>query len=173
MDSTLLWLTQLGIPTLKQTIITTISPNVQRNIPLPKQLPKDIGRIIGLSTYCDTVDPQNNPLITTAQAQILFLALKSGATEFYTPVRLDDLLFNFAGVPSPSGLKYHSVNIPGDFDLSTSYYINPTLIVSAAAPAPPITIMLNLLYINVNTYKDLIARDIVLQNGISQKELNK
>lgn len=169
MKGTVQWLTELGIPTYRQAIKTAISNQTQLNIPLPKQLPKDIGRIIGLSVYCDTVDPENNPLITTTNAENLYLALKDGATEFFIPVRLDDLLFNFAGVPVLSGEKYYPVNIPGDFDLSTSYYINPTLITSP--PDTSIMIQLNIHYINVHDYDTLIKKGFVLQRGLSQKDL--
>jgi hypothetical protein len=167
----LLWLFKLGIPYYRQSIITNISTQLQAEIPLPKQMPTDVGRIFGLSVYTDTFDPFNNPLISSTQAQNLYLKLKDGSTDFLTPVRLDDLVFNFGGRPEPSGMKYLPVNEPGQFDLSTSSYINPTGIVSAGLK--PSSICLNLWYINKQSYYRLIEKGIVLQNGIAQNEIKK
>lgn len=156
----------LGIPTYRTTIFTPIPLTPQLTISLPKQLPTQIGRIIGLSVIADTVTPDNSPLITTTNAQNLYLFLRDGATEFFETVRLDDMLFNFAGVAAPDGRRYLPVNIPGDFDLSTSAFINPTGIVSAPAPAAATTIALNLWYISTNTYNRLEMDGRVLRNGI-------
>lgn len=163
------WMIKQGIPYYRAAINTQISTENQLNIPLPKQLPTDIGRVFGLSTYCDGFSTDNSPLITSANAQNLYLNLKDGATDFFTPVRLDDLQFNFAGVPD-KGERYLPVNIPR-FDLSTSFFINPTGIVSAASPAKAKVITLNVWYININTYNRLVAKGEVLQNGLSQEEL--
>ena len=140
---------------------------------MPKQLPTQIGRVIGLSIYCDTVDPENRNLITTADSQVLYMVFKDGATDFFEFIRLDEMLFNFAGVPAPSGEKMLPVNIPGGFDLSTSFFLNPTLLVSPGVPAVPFVIALNVWYIDTLTYAWAVENKIVKENGVSIQELAK
>ena len=155
-----------GIPSYRTSILTPLPSGVTAEIQIAKQLPTQIGRIFGLSVYTDTVTPANQPLITSADATNLYINLKHGATEFYETTRLDDLNFNPAGVPVLPADKWLPVNIPGDFDLSTSKYFNPTGIVSAAAPAAPTFIMLNLWYISTEAYKTLQSKGYVLVNGV-------
>ena len=169
MESMLSYQWLYGIPTYRTTIFTAIPTDLNSNIPLPKQLPTQIGLIYGVSTQCDTVDPNNRTLITTAQAQNLYLTLKDGATEFFEQVRLDDLLYNFAGVPEPSGKRYLDVRIPGTFDLSTSFFDNPTGILSPAPPLSAIVIPLTVWYIDRLTYIYLLDNGMVAINGMNMK----
>lgn len=159
-------LIKLGIPSYVTQIFTDIPTNAELNIQIAKQLPTQIGRIYGLSIYTDTVTPDNKPLITTTDAMNLYINLKHGATDFFENIRLDDMLSNFTGVPTLPSQKWLPVNIPGDFDLSTSSYINPTSIVSAAAPAAATVIALNLWYISQKAYNTLEDQGLVLENGM-------
>lgn len=154
-----------GIPSYRTQIVTPIPTGITQEIQIAKQLPTQIGRIFGMSVYTDTVTPGNLPLITTADATNLYINIVHGATTFFENTRLDDLNFNPAGVPVLPADKWLPVNIPGDFDLSTSKYLNPTGIVSAAAPAAATQIWLNLWYISEQSYKTLQARGFVLVNG--------
>lgn len=163
------FLVTYGLNTYRTTIFIPIPTGAQVEIQLPKQTPTNIGRIFGLSIYADTVAPDNSPLITTAQAQLLYLTFKDASTEFWEKVRLDDLLFNFAGVPTPSGERFYDVNLPGQFDLSTSFITNPTGIISAAAPAAPTQIALNVHYISRQSYHKLLNAGIVLDEVNSYK----
>jgi len=150
-----------GIPTYVTSIITPIPTAVQVTLPIAKTIPQQIGLIFGLSIYADTVDPSNNPLITTANAQSLYMVLKDGPTDFFQPVRLSDMLQEFAGVPVIRNEKYLPVNIPGNFDLSTSSYLNPTGIVSAVAPALATVIMLDIWFISTEAYIWMMKKGFV------------
>lgn len=164
------WLTSYGLNTYRTTIFTPIPSTPEAKIALPKQMPENIGRIFGLSIYADTVTPTGSLLPTTTQAQNLYMTFKDAATDFYENIRLDDMLFNFAGVPTPSGIKFLWVNLPGQFDLSTSFFSNPTLIVSAAPPATPINIGLTLHYISTESNRRLLEAGIILDEVISRKK---
>ena len=114
-----------------------------------------------MSIYADSVDPANNPDITSANSTNLFLNFKDGPTIFVDSLRLSDLNYNPAGFPNVNPERYLPVNIPGNFDLSTSFYANPTGIVSAAAPAAPTVIQLELWFISTEAYKWLMSKGYV------------
>lgn len=164
-----------GIPSYRTTIFTPLPTGVTTEIQIAKQLPTQIGRIFGMSVYCDTVTPANQPLITTANATNLYLNLVHGATKFFEVTRLDDLNYNpaVATIAVQALEKWLPVNIPGDFDLSTSVYFNPTGIVSAVPPAAPTNIALNLWYISEAAYKTLVKKGMVLNNGLTPAETPK
>jgi hypothetical protein len=116
---------KMGIGTWVSDIITPVpSPIASTNFQVGKTLPTDVGFIYGLSVYADGVDSQNNPLISTTQAQNLFLCLQDGPTQFMEDIRLSDLLNEFAGSPVVRPDKFTPVNI-AKFDLSKSSYKNP------------------------------------------------
>lgn len=157
----------LGVPLYTQDIITNIPAAATGQIQIAKTLPTTVGWIFGLSTYADGVDSQNNTLITTTQASNLFMYLQNGPNQFIQEMRLTDLLYTYAGNPIVRNTRYWEVNIPGNFDLSTSNFLNPTNIASPAAPAKPIVIRLKLWYIDKTSYKILEESGAVaiLQNG--------
>lgn len=152
---------KLGIPTYSTTIYTPLpaTPTLQNKI--ASQLPKSIGRIYGLQIYADTVTPDNKPLITTTDAQNLYITLKDGVNNFYEEVRLSDMLSEFAGVPTTRPLNYLPVNIPRTIDLSTSFYLNPTLIPGALNK----TIALKLWYITPAVYDLMVEKKFVMVNA--------
>lgn len=154
-------LQKAGVPSYVTTIITPIPTAQQLTIPIAKTIPQQVGLIFGMSIYADTVDPSNNPLITTANAQALYMVLKDGPTEFFQQVRLSDMLQEFAGTPIVRPEKFMPVNIFGNFDLSTSSYVNPGLIVSAPVPAQPTVIMLDLWFISTEAYKWMMSKNYV------------
>jgi hypothetical protein len=165
MDSLYSLILKYGLPSYVTSIITPVPATAQLQLQIAKKLPTQIGRIYGLSTYTDTIAPDASPLITTTDAQAIYLNLVDGATKFYTPVRLDELNFNFAGVPTPGEApRYMPVNLPR-FDLSTSEYINPSGVISAAPPAAPTVIMLNFHYIAFEAWNFLLKQKVVFNYG--------
>lgn len=170
MDSMFEILYKLGLPSYFMNIISPVPATPQLEIQIAKTLPQQIGRIFGLSTYCDTVAPDGSPLITTTDATNIYVNLVDSVTKFFSPVRLDEMNFNFAGVPTPGqSPRYMPVNLPL-FDLSTSNYINPTGVVSAAPPATPTAIILNLWYISFETYSFLLKEGIIKDFGREKRE---
>lgn len=159
-----LWdtLFEYGIDTYVMSLLTPLPVIAETNIPIAKQIPQQVGLIFGLSVYTDTVTPANQPLITTADAENIYLTFKDGPTEFFQPIRLDNLNFTFVGVPNINPQRFMPVNIQGNFDLSTSFYANPT---GVASVAPAVTtIMLNLWYISTESYLFLIEKGVVKQD---------
>lgn len=155
-----------GIPTYTMALSSPIPTTNENQIIISKQIPQQVGLIFGIYVYTDTVTPSNNPLITFTDATNLYLVLKDGPTDFFQPIRLDSLMFSFPGFPNIVEKRYLDVLIPGTFDLSTSFYSNPTGIVSAAAPALATTIMLGLWYISTESYIYLIRNKIVSENAM-------
>jgi hypothetical protein len=147
-----------NIPTQFTNIIISFPISVQAKLVIPDKLQTNIGLIYGISIYTDTVTADNQTLITTTEAGLLYLVLKKGSADFIDSIRLDDLLFQFSGVPTLPAEKYLNVHIPAPFSLDQSFIANPTGIV---APAPPGTkaIQLNLWYINMNIWR-MIEKEI-------------
>lgn len=142
---------QYNIPTQFTNIVLTFPTTVQNKLTIPDKLQTNIGLIYGISIYTDTVTADNQTLITTTEAALLYLTLKKGSADFIDSTRLDDLLFQFSGVPTLPADKYLPVHIPAPFSLDQSFISNPTGIVAPAAPATK-AIQLNLWYINMNMY---------------------
>lgn len=142
---------RMGIATWTTDIVTPLPANNaglgSANFPIGKVLPTDIGFIYGISTYADSIDPDGNALITTTQAQGIYVTLKDGATSFYEDMKLSDFLNEFAGSPVVRPDKYTPTNIPR-FDISKSFYSNPNLFVNA-------TIRLKLWYIQENDWNKM------------------
>lgn len=141
-----------GVTSWVQDIITPLPNPGSTNFQIGKNLPTDVGFIYGLSTYADGTDPDGNTLITTTQAQNIYLTLQNGATQFFSQLRMSDLLNEFAGSPIVRPEKFTPVNIP-IFDLSKSFYQNPTTVINAV-------IRLKLWYIQKNQYDDLVKAGI-------------
>lgn len=143
MDITTL-LFRMGVSTWVTDIITTLPVNAggagSSTFQIGKTLPENVGFIYGISTYADGVDALNNVLISTVQAQNLYVNFQNGPTVFAEQIRLSDLLNEFAGTPVVRPQKFTQVNIPV-FDLSKSYYQNPVLFTAA-------TIHLKLWYVD-------------------------
>jgi len=138
---------KLGIGTWVEDITTLLPAVASPTVQIGNTLPTNVGFIYGLSTYADSVDPDGNTLITSAQAMTIYLVLKDGPTEFIQYIRMDDLLNIVAGSPLVRNQKFTSVNIPA-FDLSKSYYKNPSSVLNA-------TIRLKLWYIQANDWKQI------------------
>ena len=156
-------LLEYGIDSYRMSILSPIPTTAEQQIPIAKQIPQQVGLIFGMSIYTDTITPAAQPLITTADAENLYLTFKDGPTDFLQPVRLDEMNYNFVGVPNVNPQLYLPVNIQGNFDLSTSFYSNPSLIFSIA-PAVT-TIMLNLWYISTESYLFLIKQGVVKEDA--------
>lgn len=137
----------LGVSTFITEIVTPFPAPGQPNqtFQVGKTLSEDVGFIYGLSTYADGVDVANIPLPSTTQCQQTFFVAQNGATIFMEPTRLDDMLNVFSGSPVVRPERYYRVNIPR-FDISKSYYANPTLITG------PINIRLRLHYIQAKDW---------------------
>ena len=147
-----------NIPTQFSTIVLSFPTSAQAKLIIPDKLQTNIGLIYGLSIYCDTVTSDNQTLITTTEAGLLYLILKKGSADFIDQIRLDDLLFQFSGVPTLPADKYLPVHVPAPFSLDQSFIANPTGIVAPAAPGTK-AIQLNLWYINTNMY-EMMKREI-------------
>lgn len=152
------WLLQLGIPSYRVSINTTVVN--QAKIEIAESMPNQIGWIYGLSVYTDSVTPENVAQITMANSRALYLNLKDAATDFFETIRLDELNYqsNAVGVPANNNERYTPVGIPGSIDLSQSYYFNPTIITSGV-------IMLNLWYISDRSYSQLVNGKIIKKDG--------
>ena len=136
----------LGVASFITEIITPYPATPQQTFQIGKTLSQDVGFIYGLQTYADGVDVANTALPSTTQCQNTFVLMKNGSTNFMEPVRLDDLLCVFSGIPEVRNSRYVRMNIPR-FDISSSQYLNPTMIVG------PINIHLRLWYIQANDWK--------------------
>lgn len=147
-----------GIDTYLMSILTNLPAVGEAVNPIAKQIPQQVGLIYGLSTYTDTVSPTNQTLISSADAENIYLTFKDGPTEFYQPQRMDSLIFKSAGFPNNNPNNYLPVFIQGNFDLSTSFYANPTAVISK-------TIMLNLHYISTESYVALMEKGVVLDDA--------
>lgn len=130
---------RLGIPTYVQSIFSTA--NAAPTFKIAKQMPTQIGWIYGLSIYTDGVTPDNQSMITLADAQNLFLLLKQGKENVIDVLRLDTLLFT-STQNIGCDKRYYNINIWADnISLDQSTYLNPTAIATGE-------IMLNLHYIS-------------------------
>jgi hypothetical protein len=142
---------EMGVATWMMDIVTPLPVNNagvgSANFQIGKTLPENVGFIYGLSTYADGIDSLNNPLISTTQAQNIYMNLQNGATVFEQDLRMSDLLNEFAGTPVVRPEKFMQVNIPR-FDLSKSFYLNPQLFVNA-------TIRLKIWYVDVNDWNGI------------------
>lgn len=136
---------RMGVNTWVTDIITAIPTPAATTFQVGKTLQTDLAFIYGLSVYADGVDSQNNVLISTAQAQNLYINFKDGATEFMQEIRLSDLLNEFAGSPVVRPNKFTPVNIAA-FDLSKSEFKNPLSFVTG-------TIHLKLWYVNQHDWE--------------------
>lgn len=132
-----------GVATWIQDIVTALPISTgstgSSEFQIGKNLATNIGFIYGLSVYADGVDNSGATLISTTQAQNMYLSLADGGTQFVQYIRLSDLLNEFAGSPVVRPDKFTPLNVPV-FDLSQSYYYNPNLYINA-------TIRLKLWYI--------------------------
>lgn len=129
----------------------------ENQVIISKQIPQQVGLIYGLSIYTDGVTPTNDALITSVNAESLFLTFKDGPTEFFQPLRLDQLIFKSSGFPNIDAEQYYPININGNFDLSTSFYANPLAIAAGK-------VMLNLHYISTESFLYLMNNKIVKQD---------
>ena len=137
-----------------------ITINGQQNQTIGGELQTDIGVIYGLSSYTDGVAFDGSTLITTAQAETLFLNIKKGKIFTVQNLKLSDLQNEFAGSPLIRTDKYTPMIIyREDFDLSSSQIINPTLIPNGSA-----VIILNFWYIDVEDLQMLEAHGLIFND---------
>ncbi len=147
-----------GVATWVMDIITPVPTTAASKIFIGKTLPKNVGYIYGISTYLDGVDSQNIALPTTIQAQALYITLQNSSTQFMSEIRISDFANEelIAASFQVREKKYTPVSIP-NFDLSQSYYQNPTGIVG------PMNIRLKLWYIQENDWKRVQAGMLKMQ----------
>jgi len=106
----------------------------------------DVGLIIGMSLWADSVGPANEALITTTQAMNLYLSILTGGKKFIPDLRLDDLLNVYNGSPVASGKLWTEFNLPWwAMDFQTSSIINPLLLEGPV-------VWINLFYIPKSQY---------------------
>ena len=151
-------LVKTGVPSYTTNFVSPIPTVAQTQIQIAKNIPQQVGYIYGLTILTDSASPGNQTLITLAQAQNLYIVLKDGPTEFFQQVRLDQMTQTLAGFPNLNPNYYMPVNIPGYFDLSTSYYQNPTGIVSVEVTS---VILLQLWFISTESYKWLMKKNYI------------
>ena len=155
---------KLGVASWCTDIITIFPASATNIIYIGKTLPSDVGFIYGIATYTDgTKDADGNTLPTTLQAQNIFVTLQTGSTQFMSQIRLSDFsneLLNAAnnGYQVRDSI-YRPVIIPA-FDLSKSYFQNPTNVLNVA-------VRLKLWYIQQDDW------DLVKQTMRYHKDLNK
>jgi len=124
------------------------------------KLPTDIGQIFGLTLYADSVNNAGIQLISTTQAQNLWLNIFKGATQVIKPIRSDDMLNVYGGSPLVREKKYLPVSIPWyDFSLDQSFINNPLLY--AGTTDDPLQVYIALWYIPVNQWNDLQSRGMI------------
>lgn len=150
-----------GIPSYVTNIISPVPVQAQLTIPIAKTIPQQIGYIFGMNIYTDSADPNNDTLISYPEAQNLYMVLKDGPTEFFQLMRLDSLVNTIAGFPNVNPDSYTEVAIPGNFDLSTSYYQNPAGVVSTIEPAVSKTIMLQMWFVSTESYLWLMKKGVI------------
>lgn len=138
---------RMGIGTWIEDIPTLLPTPAAVTVPIGQTMPSNVGFIYGISTYADGVDSENQTLISTVQSQLIFMTLQDGPTQFIQKVRLSDLLNEVAGSPVVRAEKFTPVAIPA-FDLSKSFYQNPTSVAGAV-------IRLKLWYIQKDTWNKL------------------
>lgn len=135
-------LMEMGIATQMDSLLIELDGSAEFQLGL--KMPEQIKTIYGISVQVDGVTPNNQALITTAQASDLYLTFISGSNRFWNTVRLSDLVY----MPDPDSsamaitdAKYMYVNIDAQgLSLDQSFINNPTTI--AAGPI----IFLNLWY---------------------------
>lgn len=136
-----------GLTSQTQNIVVALDGTPSQK--LGGQLQTDAGLIYGFNIWCDTVDPQGNPLITTTDATNLYLNLKIGATDRIEVLRLDDLLSVYAGAPVGRYGTYKKLIVPWyTISLDKSTIENPTAITGT----PPPEVWINMYYINMDDY---------------------
>jgi len=123
-------LLEMGVSTWATDIITQLPVPATENFEIGKTLPENVGFIYGISIYADSLDPVGNTLISTTQAQGMYINIRDGATTFFPAMKLSDFLSEVAGSPIVRAEKFVPVNIKA-FDLSTSSYSNPNLFTGA------------------------------------------
>ncbi len=149
-------LIKYGIPTYFVPIYTDLPATNQLQIDISAQLQTQIGRIYGFSLDTDTVSPANKQLISVNDAMNIYLSLKWGSSYFIQEIRLDNMIYNITpgSTSMLPGERFLPVNVPNDFSLDQSIYINPTGVVGK-------TIKLNAWYISKISYNQLISAKVI------------
>lgn len=160
---------KLGVPTYVFTVEVQITANPQ--VLIGEKLPVNLGWVYGMSTNIIGRTQLTNELLPNDQ-QIgsLYLSLKYGQAIYVDGLRLSELVFTQpfggAGTNLPqwqNSHRYFPMNIPLNTDLKLSYISNPLLVSG-------ITVALNLFYIDMVAYKNLLDAGLLYANGISQKK---
>lgn len=161
-------LTQYRLPTLHYPIYTQIPAAATPQLRIAAKLPTQIGLIYGLSIDAETVGPQNQTLITTANANVLYMTLFQGSSAFILDMRLSNLIFNNSpGTTSANNsARYLEQVIPGTFSLDQSYYSNPAALTAG-------TIKLNLWYITRQNVNFLVKKKVFLPIDAAEEAMVK
>lgn len=154
------WLFKVGVPTYKTQIYIDLPAAASNSIELGNTVPENIGWIYGLAVNVGGKKPNDASLnlLTLAQSYELWLQLKYGSADFIDYYRLSNLVFNNYGAARTQVENYLPVSIPMGTDWKKSLIINNTSIVSA-------TIMFDIYFIDIPTYKNLVASKIIWERG--------
>lgn len=156
---------KLGIPTYVYTVETTLT-NIAE-VKIGETLPVDLGWVYGLSVNIDGATAKNAtvPNITAAQAFNLYLSLKYGQSIYVNALRLTEMVFSgpiASTAPFANAHRWLPVNVPLNTDLKQSFISNPTLITGPV-------VGLNVYYIDLTSYRELVNSGQILRNGKRDK----
>lgn len=152
---------KLGVPTYKYTVETSFTGQVQQKI--GDTLEVTVGWIYGMSTQIEgtTATDPNQILPNSAQIPNIYLNLKYGQSIYVNKLRMSDLVYiDPAMAPTQyiNPQRYQNFNIPALTDLKQSYYDNPQAYTG-------ITVVLDLWYIDITAYKQLIKDGAMFVNA--------
>ena len=157
------------LPLLQETIETVVpNPTAQTQIQITQTMPTQIGLIIGLSVDTGTVansSPSGRTLITATQADLFYLKMKQGQSDYLNAVRVSTLVYKLgAGNIITNPYNMMPLNIPATVvSLDKSVYLNPTNFTAANT-----SILLNLWYITIDNVNYLVEKGALAPNPFKQ-----
>jgi len=161
---------RVGIPTYKTTLQIDLPAAAQVKQLLNQKAPINIGWIYGISINVDGHLPLDNSanLITKTDAGNLWLSLLIGSNQFVADWRLSELMYMQYNVDREMNWNYAPVSLPmgsdakgnSQIDWQKSYVTNPSGIVSK-------TILLNLWYIDIASYSNLVNSKFMWVTGVN------
>ena len=156
---------KLGIPTYVYSVETPMT-NIAE-VKIGETLPVDLGWVYGISINVDGATAKNATVsnITSAQAFNLYLSLKYGQSIYVNALRLTEMIFTgptASTAPFANANRWLPVNVPLNTDLKQSFFSNPTLITG-------VTVTMNLYYLDVTSYRELVNSGQILRNGKRDK----
>jgi hypothetical protein len=155
------WLFTRGVPTYKTQIFVDLPASAENSIELGNTVPENIGWIYGLSINVGGTKPMDasKNLISLANSYDLWLILKYGSSDFIDQFRLSNMVYNTYATARSQVQNYMPVSIPMGTDWKKSTIQNMTSITS-------VTIMLDIYFIDIPTYKNLTASGVIWERGI-------